>query len=298
MKPAIGVVGLGIMGGAMAEALRAAKYKVFGYDPSPDAQARLRKAGGQPLASTEAVAESAAIVISSLATVAALDEAVEQIAASGNRRLILIETSTLPLEDKLRALNRLKGLGIAVLDCPISGTAARMKERAWTIYASGDDKAFKRVKPVLAVFADNVPHVGAFGNGTRMKFLANHLVAILNVASDESLTFARRMGLDPQQVLDLLGPSPVLGTGVLRLRGKFMVARNYTPPTMKVEVWQKDMKVIGDMARAVQCPTPLFDASAPIYTAAMGQGLAQSDTASVCEVLSGMAGMKKPRKRR
>ena len=63
-----------------------------------------------------------------------------------------------------------------------------MKERAWTIYASGDTAAFERVKPVLAVFADNVPFVGKVGNGTKMKFLANHLVAILNVASAESLT--------------------------------------------------------------------------------------------------------------
>jgi 3-hydroxyisobutyrate dehydrogenase-like beta-hydroxyacid dehydrogenase len=297
MKPTVGIVGLGIMGGAMAEALRKAKYKVTGFDPSSDAQARLRKAGGTPLASTQAVAKSATVVISSLATIAALDDVVAQIVAAGNRRLVLIETSTLPLEDKERALKRLRRLGIAVLDCPISGTAVRMKERAWTIYVSGDEKALKKVSPMLAVFADNVPYVGVFGNGTRMKFLANHLAAILNVASAESLTFARRMGLDPQQVLDLLGPSPVVGTGVLRLRGKFMIARNYTPPTMKVEVWQKDMKVIGEMARGLHCPTPLFDASAPIYTAAMGQGLAQSDTASVCEVLSNMAGLKKPKRK-
>jgi 3-hydroxyisobutyrate dehydrogenase-like beta-hydroxyacid dehydrogenase len=69
-----------------------------------------------------------------------------------------------------------------------------------------------------------------------------------------------------------------------------MVERKYLPATMKVEVWQKDMQVIGDMARAVDCPVPLFAACAPIYNAAMAQGLSQHDTASVCEVLDGMAG--------
>ena len=79
----------------------------------------------------------------------------------------------------------------------------------------------------------------------------------------------------------------------------FMLDRNYSPPTMKVEVWQKDMQVIGDMAKSLGCPVPLFNACAPIYTAAMAQGLSQEDTASVAEVLgaaAGLPGRKKPRR--
>jgi putative dehydrogenase len=99
------------------------------------------------------------------------------------------------------------------------------------------------------------------------------------------------MGLDPADVLALFAPSPVLGTGVMRMRMPFMVDRQYLPATMKVEVWQKDMQVIGDMAKSVDCPTPLFTACVPIYTAAMAQGLALEDTASVSEVLGAMAGL-------
>ena len=123
-----------------------------------------------------------------------------------------------------------------------------------------------------------------------MKFIANHLVAIYNVSVGESLTFARAMGLDPQQVWNLFAMNPVVGTGVFKLCGQFMVDRKYLPPTMKVEVWQKDMQVIGDMARSIDCPLPLFTACVPIYSAAMAQGLSQHDTASVCEVLDRMAG--------
>jgi 3-hydroxyisobutyrate dehydrogenase-like beta-hydroxyacid dehydrogenase len=99
------------------------------------------------------------------------------------------------------------------------------------------------------------------------------------------------MGLDPKAVLDLFGNSPVLGTGVMRLRMAMMVERQYTPPTMKIEVWQKDMEVIGEMAKSVDCPMPLFNASASIYTAAMAQGFALEDTASTAEVLGQMAGI-------
>jgi 3-hydroxyisobutyrate dehydrogenase-like beta-hydroxyacid dehydrogenase len=220
---------------------------------------------------------------------------VQSIAAAGKRtkgkELIVVETSTLPLEDKLHAQQSLQRLGMTVLDCPISGTAVRLKERAWTVYSSGNKNAFQRIEPIFKVFTDNLPYVGEFGNGTKMKFAANHLVAIYNVACAESVTLARKMGLNPQDVLDLFGHSQVIGTGVMRLRMPQMIHREYSPPTMKVEVWQKDMQVIGDMAKSVDCPLPLFSACAPIYNAAMAQGLAQQDTASVSEVLAGMAGI-------
>jgi len=298
--PTVGVVGLGIMGGMMAEALRAAGYTVTGYDPVPAARKRLQKAGGRALASATAVAESADVVITSLAKASVLEKVAADIAQAKRDKkrvpLIVIETSTLTLADKEAAQRVLARAGARVLDCPISGTAVRMKEGAWTIFVSGPKAAAASVKPVLGVFTKNAPYVGAYGNGTRMKFIANHLVAIYNCAVGETMTFARKMKLDPQQVWDLFAQSPVVGTGVFKLRGKMMVAQNYLPATMKVEVWQKDMQVIGDMAKSVDCPVPLFTACAPLYTTAMAQGLSQHDTASVCEVLGRMAGVKAVRR--
>jgi L-threonate 2-dehydrogenase len=281
----LGMVGLGIMGGAMAEAFLAAGYTVYGYDPVTAAAQRLKRAGGTPLASVTEVAERADVLITALASDSALAEAVEAICRSRKRRRLLIEMSTLPVADKRRARKRLARARVIALDCPVSGTALRLKERTWTIFASGPKAACARVQPVLAVLADNVPYVGAYGNGTRMKFVANHLVAILNVASAETLLFARRMGLNVRRVLDVFGPSPIVGTGVMRLRGELMAKRRYRPPTMKVSVWQKDMRIIADMARASGAPTPLFDACAPIFTAALRQGFGEADTASVYEVL-------------
>jgi len=76
-----------------------------------------------------------------------------------------------------------------------------------------------------------------------------------------------------------------------------MVAEDYADATMKVEVWQKDMNIIAAFAAALDCPTPLFAASAPIYAAAMAAGRAREDTAAVCAVLGEMAGIR-PRRRR
>jgi len=291
MKPSVGVIGLGIMGSAMAGVLCKAGYAVCGYDPKPEALRRFKRAGGKPLASAAAVARNSEMLILSLATVGALDAVAAEIAAARPpRKPLVIETSTLPIADKLRAAKLLGRAGMRALDCPISGTAVRLKQGAWTIFVSGEAAAARKVKDILAEFTRNAPYVGAFGNGMRMKFIANHMVAIQNVAVAESMTFARKMGLDPQQVWDLFAASPVIGSGVFKLRGKFMVDRKYLPATMKVEVWQKDMQVIGDMARAVDCPVPLFSACGPVFNAAMAQGLSQHDTASVCEVLDSMAG--------
>ena len=294
--PAVGIYGLGIMGGTMAEALLKRGYKVCGFDIDAKAKQRFKKHGGEFLAEASDVAGKADILIVSVSTAKALEQVTQAIVQGKSSRKtktppIVIETSTLTMVDKNLCAKTLKQVGITTLDCPISGTAVRIKDRAWTIFASGTKTAFKTVHPLLTVFTDNVPYVGVFGNGTKLKFSANHLVAIYNVAYAESVALARKMGLDPREVLKLFGNSPVLGTGVMRLRMDMMVKRQYSPPTMKVEVWQKDMEVIGQMAKSVDCPTPLFQASASIYTAAMAQGLSQEDTASTAEVFAKMAGL-------
>ena len=283
------MIGLGIMGGAMAEALLAAGYEVLGHDPAPAAARRLERAGGQALESSFAVAKGARVLITSLPSSAALEAAVGEIRRTkraGGARGIVVEMSTLPIADKRRARGALGRAGWTLLDCPISGTAARLKDRDWMIFASGARRACARVRPLLRVFTDRIPYVGDFGSGMRMKLVANHLVAILNVASGEAITLARRLGLDARQVWALFASNPAVGNGVLRLRGRFMVERRYRPATMKVEVWQKDMRIIGEAARSAGAATPLFDACGPIYDAAMAQGFGSADTASVCEVLA------------
>src|SRR3954470_13813152 len=288
-KPAVGVIGLGIMGGAMAEALLAAGHDVVGYDPAPAARRRLERAGGHALQSSFAVAEGTRGLIMSLPPSPALEATVRELAGAraGRRaRGIVVEMSTLPIADKRRAQTELARTGWTMLDCPISGTAARLKDRDWMIFASGERGACARVRSLLRVFTDQIPYVGNFGSGMRMKLVANHLVAILNVASGEAITLGRSMGLDARQVWALFASNPAVGNGVLRLRGRFMVERRYRPATMKVEIWQKDMRIIGEAARSAGAATPLFDACGPIYDAAIDQGFGSADTASVCEVLA------------
>ena len=285
---AVGVIGLGIMGSAMSGNLLKARFEVCGYDVVPARRAALRKARGKACDSAAEVAARAGIVITSLPSAQALQEVARQIETP----CIVVETSTLPIEDKLLAREALAKKKIVLLDCPLSGTGAQAKTRDLSVYASGDKAAFVKAVPVFEGFSRSHYYLGEFGNGSRMKFVANLLVAIHNVAAAEAFVLGMKAGLDPRTLYEVIGD----GAGSSRMfqvRGPQMVAGRYDPATMKVEVWQKDMKIIGEYAAKLGVPTALFNASAAIYTAAMAQGFGKQDTASVCAVLESMAKLKR-----
>jgi len=284
----VGVIGLGIMGSAMSANLAKAGFAVHGYDVAPAQLAALKQAGGHPVRSAAEVAEKAEIVISSLPS----SEALHSVSSELTERCIVIETSTLPLEDKNRAFKTLEAKGITLLDCPLSGTGSQARNKDLTVYGSGDKSAFEKTKAVLEGFSRAHYYLGEFGNGSKMKYVANLLVAIHNVAAAEAFVLGMKAGLDPETIFKVAGD----GAGTSRMfqvRGPQMVAGRYDDATMKVEVWQKDMKIIGEYATKLGVPTPLFSASAPVYTAAMAQGFDKQDTAAVCAVLEAMAGVKR-----
>jgi putative dehydrogenase len=290
MALTVGVIGLGIMGGAMASNLLKAGFKVIGYDLVPAARRALKREGGVAARSGADVARRAGIVITSLPTVAALAAVSEEIARAKRGDLVVVETSTMPLAAKQAARATVERSGATLLDCPLSGTGAQARTKDLLVYASGARSAYRQCVPVFEGFARGHHYLGAFGNGSKMKYVANLLVAIHNVAAAEAMVLARKAGLDLAQTLKVIGD----GAGSSRMfqvRGPMMVRDDYSDATMKVEVWQKDMHIIGEYATQLGCPTPLFAATAPLYTAAIAEGFAKEDTGSVCAVLGAMAGL-------
>src|SRR6266571_3866503 len=290
----VGMVGLGIMGSAMSFNLTRAGFRVVGFDVVPRRRTEHARSGGIAARSPREVARRAEIVITSLPSAHALAEVAAELAASATRGTIVIETSTLPIPVKETARDVLARRGVVLLDCPLSGTGAQARVKDLLIYASGDRAAYRKTVPVLRGFTSANYYVGPFGAGSKMKFVANLLVAIHNVAAAEAMVLGMKAGLDPALVLKVVSD----GAGssrMLQVRGPMMVKGDYAEATMKNEVWQKDMTIIGDFARQLDCPTPLFAASAPIYNAAMAMGLGKEDTGAVCAVLEQMAG--RPRRK-
>ena len=295
-KDTVGVVGLGIMGGAFAQNFVAAGWRVVGYDISLARQRELARAGVQIAADAGAVARNAAVIITSLPNPAALASTATAIAKAGVPRRIVVEASTFTIEDKAKAEAVLRKAGHVLLDCPVSGTGAQAKTKDIVVYASGGAPEIKRLRPLFAAFSRGVYDLGAFGNGSRMKYVANLLVAINNVASAEAMVLGMKAGLPPQRVYELV-KAGAANSRVFELRAPMMVRGRYDDPTMKISVWQKDMDVIGSFAQALGAPTPLFSATLPIYAAALATGYATQDTASTCAVLEAMAGIKRGKAR-
>lgn len=298
----VGVVGLGIMGSAMSGNLIEAGFPILGYDVLAQRRSELAKAGGRTSRSTRDVAKRAAIVITSLPSSAALLEVAAELAGARHPEQIVVETSTLPIAIKEQARKLLAAQGVTLLDCPLSGTGAQARVKDLAVYASGRRSTYRRCIPIFDGFARTHYFLGPFGNGSRMKFLANLLVAIHNVSAAEALVLGMKAGLDPALMVKVLGD----GAGssrMLQLRGPMMVRSDYADAAMKVGVWQKDMQIISEFARQLDCPTPLFAATTAIYNAAMAQGFAEADTASVCAVLESWAQIRRraraaPRSRR
>jgi len=296
-KHKVGIVGLGIMGGAFARNLVTAGWRVVGYDIDASRCRATARAGVEIAPDAKALAAEVKTIITSLPKPAALDATVDAIIQARVSPRVIIEASTFAIDDKLRAERALRKAGHVLLDCPVSGTGAQAKTKDLVVYASGQPKAIRALRPLFAGFARAVHDLGAFGNGSRMKYVANLLVAINNVASAEAMVLGLKAGLDAQTVFEMVR-SGAANSRVFELRAPMMVKDRYDDASMKISVWQKDMAVIGEFAHSLGCPTPMFDASVPIYERAMRGGHAAHDTAAVCAVLQKMAGVKRQTKQR
>ncbi len=295
MSRQVGIVGIGIMGSAMMRNLIKNGFEVIGFDVAEAGCKALTGAGGQRAGSPRDVADRVPIMITSLPNVAALHEATagpNGIANSAKTGQIIIECSTFPIEDKQQAHDALAAKGKILLDCPVSGTGAQAANQDLVVLGSGDKAAFERCTEVLRGMSRLQKYVGPFGNGMKMKIIANHLVTIHNLAAAEALVLGMKAGLAPSLVFETLADSAG-SSRMFQVRGPQMVENKYLPATASIKTHLKDIGIISDFASDLHCPTPLFTAASQFYYAGASTGHENEDTASICTVLEAMAGVKR-----
>ena len=296
MGNTVGVIGLGNMGGAMAQNLLAAGFEVLGLDIDSERMAAFTAQGGKPAASPGEVTHEADVVVLSLPNVAALEQVVYGpggLVEAGRAGVICVETGTFPLSAKVAAAAALAERAIALLDCTVSGTGSQARDRDIVLYTSGPVDQVARCEPVFAAISRAAPRVGEFGAGSTMKFVSNLLVAVHTVAAAEALTLAAKCGLDLGSTLELISA----GAGnsrMLQVRGPLMVAGEYDVASATLDTLTKDTKIIRDFAEEHQCPVPMLSVAAVLLNAASAQGHHDLDPAVVKEVLAGLAGMPTP----
>ena len=283
MPATVGVIGLGVMGRPIARHLLEAGFAVVGYDIAEQALESLSGLGGARATSPTEVAERADIILTLLPSAAALQDVVSGLAQAARPGVVVAECSTLPITDKLAARDRLAPGEMTLLDCPLSGTGAQAETRDLVVLGSGSAAAVERCLPVFRAMSRKQHSLGAFGNGSRMKFVANLLVNIHNVAAAEAMVLGMKAGLDPHVIYDVIAESAG-SSRMFQVRGPMMADGDYTNVSMALSLWRKDIETIAAFAADLHCPVPLFTTAAQPYYAALAQGLGDQDTAAVCTV--------------
>jgi L-threonate 2-dehydrogenase len=286
------------MGSAFATLLLRSGVSVVGFDIDERRSRQLEAAGGRAVRSAADVADLCPVALTSLPTAAAFHDAVAGprglVTAAACAGLLVVDLSTLSLQDKDRGRRALEDAGARLVDAPVSGTGSQARDGDIVAFVSANDPADRREAiGWLSRFTRAQYDVGVFGNGSRFKFVANLLVAIHNVAAAEALILAEQTSLDLDLVLQAVG-SGAGASRMLDIRGPMMTSRNYDP-AVRLEVFLKDIALITEFAEAAGAPTPLLAACREIYDAARADGRLDQDSACVAEVLRARAARNEPR---
>ena len=286
--PVIGVVGLGLLGHAVAARLIAAGHRVVGYDVVRERGDALKALGGEPAGSAAAVAASVdavCTVLPSLSTVESVILGADGIVAKARPGTAVIQMSTISPSLTERLAREVTARGLGFLDCPISGTSGMVERGQGVIFVGAERALFDRWAPMLGAVLAHPVHIGRPGQAMTLKLVANLLVALHSAAAAEALTMARRAGLDLGLVLDVLGAGAATSR-MLEVRGP-LIAKGEFPAQMKLDLFMKDLHLIQDAAHAVGAPLPLTDVAERLYAAVAGDGHGGEDLAFVVRAFEG-----------
>lgn len=291
MRMNVGMVGIGKMGLPVAINLMEHGFTVHGYRRHMSKDFVL--AGGNPLLSSKEVAQHSDIVLTCLPSAEALLEVVEGengLISGAHPGLVVVEISMLSLQAKEQAQASLERAGVSMLDCPISGTPAQVAPRKTVFFGSGNEEEFQRCLPVFQAVTDHTFYLGSFGAGSKMKCVANLLVAVHMLAAAEAMVLSTKAGLDPEAVMKVINPS-IAGSAMLAARGPLMAARRYEPPLGSMYQVQEFIPLIKALALESGCPTPLLDLASAYYDQAAEEGRGHQDIAAMFAVLGKEAGI-------
>jgi 3-hydroxyisobutyrate dehydrogenase-like beta-hydroxyacid dehydrogenase len=278
----VGIVGVGLLGDAIASRLRAAGHAVVGFDIVASSLERLAARGGTPAKSADEVARVADVVCTVLPSLATVEEAIlgpHGIVAAGRRGQAILQMSTISPSLTERLARETAARGLVFLDCPISGTSGMVAQGQGVIFVGGEREAYERVKPLLESILPRAVHVGRPGQAMVLKLVANLLVALNSAAVAEAINLARQSGLDPQIVLDVLNTGAATSE-MLKVRGPLMT-RGEFPAQMKLDLFMKDLHLIQDAGQTAGAPLPLTDVAERLYAAAQAAGHGADDLAVV-----------------
>jgi len=280
-KVRVGLLGVGLMGSAMAHRLLDQGIEVVAWNRSPEQVTALEERGARRTDQPAGVVLGADVVITMLPTAPIVLDVVEPLLADWPEETIWLQMSSVGASEADQLVEVARAHGVTLVDAPVSGSTHPAEEGELTILASGPDLARAPVEPVFEALGSRVLWVGEAGMGSRLKMAANHWMIAMTAALAESMHLCKAMELEQQQFVELLDGGP-LGTAYGLLKLEEMRAHDY-PVGFPVRLALKDLELVREVEQNSKAPMPLLDATYGRFRVA-NEDHADEDLAAVYEV--------------
>jgi len=288
----IGIIGVGLLGSAVASRLLEGSFEVTGYDTRPK-QVKALQAKGLKAASSlaEAAADADAVftILPTLDSVEATILGVGGLISTAPRNCTLIQMSTISPELTRRLAGAAAAKGFDFLDAPMSGTSAMVERGDCAIFVAGDRARADACRPIFDAIAKKTTYVGDVGMASLAKLATNLLVGLNTAALAEAFVLAAKGGLAPAALLELLKDSAG-DSKMLEIRGPLMTSHRFDPQ-MKIDLFLKDFKLMLEEGLRLGVPLPLTSITQQLATAAAAAGRGEEDLAAMITTLERLAGL-------
>jgi 3-hydroxyisobutyrate dehydrogenase-like beta-hydroxyacid dehydrogenase len=278
----IGLIGLGLMGMAMAERWLAAGFQVRGADLDPSRVTAFAALGGQPMTTAGEVVAQCEQVVLSLPDDSVVRCVLEQVRGQFRATSTLIDTSTGDPQHAAQLGKELSAQQVTYLDATVSGSSAQVRSGDVLIMVGGDANAFARVLPTLEAVSTNIVHTGPCGSGAQLKLVTNLVLGLNRAALAEGLAFAQSLGLDAKQSLQVLRSSMAYSR-IMDTKGEKMIARDFEPQA-RLSQHLKDVRLMLRSAGESGATLPLTDVHRQLLEAAEAAGFGSADNSAIIEV--------------
>ncbi len=283
MKPAIGFVGLGLMGSGMARNLIQAGFHVTGYDLNPEKVAAVTACGGKTSDDPESMAAHVDVIILSLPNSNVVNDVVQKtlrLTETNRENLILIDTTTADPGMSKSLAEQLQETGITMLDATISGTSKMCAEKNITFMVGGNKTSFEQCEAIFAAMGAQTFYLGPNGSGALMKLIVNLVLGLNRMVLAEGLSLGKRAGVDSEQMLNVLKNSAAYSKAV-DMKGFKMTTADFLPAEGKLAFHLKDVRLMLDLSRQLNFPLPLCCMHAQALTSLVAKGRGEWDNAAI-----------------
>src|SRR5262245_11063183 len=284
-KSPIGLIGVGLLGTALAERMIRGGSCVLGYDLRPAQLHALAGAGGQQASSAAEVAAKCEVVVLCLPDSLVVAAAIAQIDEALRPGMLLLDATTGDPDQTAALAERLKSRGVGYVDATIAGSSEQVRAGEATVIAGGEVADFAAAEPIIATCSPRRFHVGPAGSGARLKLVVNLVLGLNRAVLAEGLALARACGIDPAAALEVLKATPAY-SAAMETKGPKLVARDYAPQA-KLSQHAKDVGLIRALAARHGQITPLSDAHEELLARAIELGWADADNSAVIEAWGG-----------